>query len=69
MPASNEELLDRARALAPAIKARAAQTESLRQIHDDTLRELLDAGLIQMLVPRRWGGAEADLRAVKNLRC
>lgn len=64
MPASNEELIDRARALAPAIKARAAQTESLRQIHDDTLRELLDAGLIQMLVPRRWGGAEADLRAV-----
>lgn len=64
MPASNEELIDRARALVPAIKARAAQTESLRQIHDDTLRELIDAELIQMLVPRRWGGSEADLRTL-----
>lgn len=64
MPASNEELIDRARALVPAIKARAAQTESLRRIHDDTLRDLLDAELIQMLVPRRWGGSEADLRTL-----
>ncbi len=61
MPASNQELIDRARALIPAIRARAAQTESLRQIHADTLRDLVDAELIQMLVPKRWGGSESDL--------
>ncbi|MCC7258785.1 MAG: hypothetical protein IT486_10490 [Gammaproteobacteria bacterium] len=64
MPASDQELIDRARALIPAIKARASQTESLRKLHDDTLRELLDAELVQMFVPKRWGGSEADLRTM-----
>lgn len=64
MSASNQELIDRARALVPAIRARAAQTEALRQIHADTLRELVDAELIQMLVPKRWGGSESDLKTM-----
>ncbi|MEX6723345.1 acyl-CoA dehydrogenase family protein [Parapedomonas caeni] len=61
MAGKDEELIARARALAPGIKARAAQAEQLRRPHDDSIRELIDAGIIQMLVPRRWGGAEADL--------
>jgi hypothetical protein len=33
----------RARALAPGIAARAAETEAKRAPHDDTIRELVDA--------------------------
>lgn len=61
MPASDAELIERARALAPAIKARAAQAAELRKPHDQSIQDMIDAELIQMLVPRRWGGSEARL--------
>lgn len=59
-----EELVARARALAPGIAARAAETEAKRAPHDDTIRELVDAGLLQLLVPERWGGHELGLDAM-----
>lgn len=67
MPATPAELLDRARALAPAIKARAAEAATLRRPHDDSIRELIDAEIIQMLVPRRWGGSEAPLSTMLDV--
>lgn len=63
MAVSDAELIERARALAPAIQSRAAETAKLRRPHDDTIRELIEAGIIQMLVPERWGGSEASLPA------
>lgn len=67
MPATPAELLDRARALAPAIRARAAEAAMLRRPHDDSIRELIDAEIIQMLVPRRWGGSEAPLSTMLDV--
>ncbi|WP_374281402.1 acyl-CoA dehydrogenase family protein [Novosphingobium sp.] len=61
MPATREELIDRARALAPAIRGRAAQTAEQRRPHDDSIRDLIEAEIIQMLVPRRFGGSEVSL--------
>lgn len=58
---TDEQLIASARALAPAIRARAAETERLRRPHDDTMRELAEAGILQMFVPKRWGGSEARL--------
>ena len=55
------ELIDRAKALAPRIAERAAQSEALRAPHDDTIKELIDSGLLQTLVPKRWGGHELPL--------
>src|SRR5690606_25593085 len=61
---SSSELIGRAHDLLPTLKARAAETEALRRPHDDTIRDLIDAGIVQMLVPKRWGGAESDLKTV-----
>jgi alkylation response protein AidB-like acyl-CoA dehydrogenase len=58
---TDAELIERARALAPRIAARAAEAEGLRKPHDDSIRDLIEAGIIQMFVPKRWGGSEASL--------
>ncbi len=55
---TRETLIQRARDLAPAIAARAETAESLRNVPDESMQELLDAGLFRMLQPRRVGGYE-----------
>lgn len=67
MPATPAELVQRARAIAPAIAARAAETAQMRQPHADSIRALIDAELIQMLVPARWGGSEAPLSTMMDV--
>jgi 3-hydroxy-9,10-secoandrosta-1,3,5(10)-triene-9,17-dione monooxygenase len=61
MPSSDmthEEAVARARALAPAIRERAALAEAQRRQPEETIQEILDAGLVRLLMPRRWGGYE-----------
>lgn len=55
---TRETLIERARCLAPGIAARADRAEELRNVPDETMQELLDAGLFRMLQPRRVGGYE-----------
>jgi alkylation response protein AidB-like acyl-CoA dehydrogenase len=57
---SHDEIVGRARDLVPTIAARAEETERLRAPHDDTIRELIDAELFSILVPKRWGGLGLD---------
>jgi 3-hydroxy-9,10-secoandrosta-1,3,5(10)-triene-9,17-dione monooxygenase len=57
---NRDELIDRARQLVPALRERAAATERLRRLPDQTQRELLAAGLYRMYLPRRYGGDELD---------
>jgi alkylation response protein AidB-like acyl-CoA dehydrogenase len=64
MSTTNDQLLARARALAPTIAARAPESEKLRKPHDETIAALIEAEILQMLVPARWGGAESDLRTM-----
>jgi alkylation response protein AidB-like acyl-CoA dehydrogenase len=51
-----EQLLARARELVPAIAARAEETERARRIPQETLTSLIDAGLIRVGTPAKWGG-------------
>lgn len=67
MPATDAELVQRARDLAPTIRARAAEASALRRPHDDSIRELADAELLQMFVPRRWNGSEASLSTMMDV--
>lgn len=53
-----EEAMARARSLAPALQARIPQTERLRRLPDDTVADLLQSGLVGLMVPRRFGGSE-----------
>src|SRR5262245_12843024 len=55
-----EHYLERARALAPEIEARAVVIEQERRLPDALVTRLLDAGLFRMLLPRSLGGGEVD---------
>ncbi len=61
---SANELLERVNALLPGIAARAQQAEVERRPHDDTIRELVDADMMRMLVPKRFGGHELGLETL-----
>jgi 3-hydroxy-9,10-secoandrosta-1,3,5(10)-triene-9,17-dione monooxygenase len=53
-------LIERARALVPVIAERAARTESLRRLPDETMDDLHRSGLLKILQPSRFGGFDAD---------
>jgi 3-hydroxy-9,10-secoandrosta-1,3,5(10)-triene-9,17-dione monooxygenase len=57
----SHDLIDRARMLAPVLVRHAAEAERMRQPHDEAIRQLRDAGLFELMVPRRHGGLELDL--------
>lgn len=58
---SYDDMVQRARDLAPGIAARAEACEQLRRLPDETERELHDAGLFRIGQPARVGGAELDI--------
>lgn len=60
---SKQEMIERARALAPVFRERAAAAESARKISEESARELVAAGVARMLLPRRLGGSELGLDA------
>jgi 3-hydroxy-9,10-secoandrosta-1,3,5(10)-triene-9,17-dione monooxygenase len=53
---TRQEVLERARALAPQFAARAAAAEQERKIPAASVREMLDAGLARILLPAGIGG-------------
>src|SRR5918999_6265106 len=55
-----DEVLERARKLAPALRERAAEAEAQRTMPAATMRDLHASGLLRILQPRRWGGMELD---------
>ena len=62
MPAvTAAELIDRVQAIAPGIAERAAQSEEQRSPHDDSIKELVDAGVFATLTPKRFGGHEFSI--------
>ena len=54
------DLVARARALVPALRARAAQAEQECRVPAETIRDFQDAGLFRILQPKCWGGYELD---------
>ncbi len=57
---TTEELLGRASELVPVLKERAARTEQLRRVPDETVRDLLSSGLYRTGVPKRFGGLDLN---------
>ncbi len=55
-------LVARARSLAPLLAENAARTEDDRRLVDDVIAAIGDAGLFKLMVPRRFGGLETDIR-------
>jgi 3-hydroxy-9,10-secoandrosta-1,3,5(10)-triene-9,17-dione monooxygenase len=53
-----EALLQKARALAPVLRQRAAATGQARRIPEETIRDFWDAGLWYLLKPKKFGGPE-----------
>src|ERR1700730_6839453 len=57
-------MIDRAKALIPQLRERAAKTEELRRLPPETERDLHDAGLFRIVQPKRVGGSELDYVAL-----
>ena len=59
---TGEMLVESARGLVPALRARAREAEELRSLPDATIQDAAEAGLFQAFVPKRYGGYEVDFR-------
>ncbi|WGS25505.1 acyl-CoA dehydrogenase family protein [Bradyrhizobium sp. ISRA464] len=57
-------MIARAKALVPTLRERAPQTEELRQLPPETMRDLHENGLFRILQPSRIGGSELDYVAL-----
>src|SRR5690554_2939643 len=55
---SREELIARAKALSLKFRERAAATEALRRLTDETGADIRDSGLVRICQPSRYGGFE-----------
>jgi len=62
------DLIGRARALVPVLAARAPQAERDRTVPKETIADLQNAGLFQVLQPKRWGGHEMGLDVVNEIQ-
>lgn len=56
-----QELIGRAHDLKPVIALRATATEANRAPLDETIKDICDAGLLQILTPKRFGGHELHI--------
>lgn len=65
--ARTSDLKDRAAALEPILAGRAAATEKLRRLPDETVADLKAAGLHRICQPARFGGAETPLDAACDI--
>jgi 3-hydroxy-9,10-secoandrosta-1,3,5(10)-triene-9,17-dione monooxygenase len=55
-----DDMVQRARALLPALRERAAATEALGQLPRETVADFREGGFFRVLQPRRFGGMELD---------
>jgi 3-hydroxy-9,10-secoandrosta-1,3,5(10)-triene-9,17-dione monooxygenase len=61
---SYKNLWEKAEALLPVLRERAARCEELRRIPDETLRDFHDTQLLRIHQPKRVGGAELEFAAI-----
>jgi 3-hydroxy-9,10-secoandrosta-1,3,5(10)-triene-9,17-dione monooxygenase len=57
---SREELLEKAQALIPLLRARAVKCETIRRLPEETHRDFIAAGFYRIHQPKRFGGYELD---------
>lgn len=61
------ELVARAAELVPLIARNAGKAEENRRLADETIDALVDAGILRMRVPNRYGGYESDMTTVVDV--
>jgi 3-hydroxy-9,10-secoandrosta-1,3,5(10)-triene-9,17-dione monooxygenase len=61
------QAVERARALVPLLRSRAAAAEARGDLDPEVDRALHDAGLYRICQPRRWGGMELDFLALCDI--
>ena len=55
-----DELVARAAAMVPALRARADEIEAARQVPDDVVEMFREAGFFRILQPKKFGGYEMN---------
>lgn len=55
-------LIESAEALVPVLAERASSTDAAGKVPEETIKDLIEAGLFRVLLPKRWGGYELDPR-------
>src|ERR1700719_1187412 len=66
-PPDFAELLQRAEALVPVLRARAGKAEEVRRLPDEAIEDLHRTGLFRILQPNRVAGSELLFRAIVEL--
>src|SRR3989442_7592404 len=61
---NEEEFIQHDAALRPLLEQNAARTETERRIPEEIIRALEDAGLFELMVPKRFGGHGLSMEAV-----
>ena len=61
-PNTDAELISRAASLVPALKSRAAETDRLGRLPQQTFDDLTAGGLFALTTPRRYGGHQTSVR-------
>jgi len=62
-----EELVTRARELAPLLRKNAAAGEANRRVEEETIQAVAKAGLMRICTPKRYGGWEMNTRAMLDV--
>jgi resorcinol 4-hydroxylase (FADH2) len=66
-PVDRQALVERARAMVPALRERAPQAERDRRISNETVAMFRDADLFKVLQPAEFGGFEADFALMMDV--
>lgn len=62
--ALRSELVSRARKLFPILDRNAVETEKNRRVVEENVEAIRQAGLFKIMIPRRFGGLETDMRTM-----
>ncbi len=60
-PRQSAELVQLAAELVPALRKRAGRVDVERRLPDETIRDMVDAGLFRVWIPKRYGGYQASV--------
>jgi alkylation response protein AidB-like acyl-CoA dehydrogenase len=66
-PPTAQELVERARELAPLVRRNAAVGEAKRRVEEETIQAAKKAGLMKICTPKRYGGWEMNTRAMLDV--
>lgn len=64
-----QDMVQRAQALLPRLRERAAATEALRRLPPETVADFREGGFFRIMQPRRFGGMELDYGRVQLELC